>query len=416
LSAGWRRGVSFLDRGEVDKQPPARGRNGRIRIQAMSGFDEIVDRHNTSSYKWERYKDRDVISMWVADMDFQSPPAVRKMLREKIDYGVFGYTMTPHELNEVTVAMLEREYGWRAETEWLDWLPGVVPGLHTSCRTLTGDNDAVLTATPVFFRFFEAQTFANRQTVKVPLACDDKLHYTLDYDALEAAMTPEVKVFQLCNPHNPVGRCYRRDELERLAEICLRHDLYVVSDEIHCGLVLDEDRRHVPFASLSPEVAARTITLYSPSKTYNTPGLNCGFAVIPDPELHARFRRVMRGMIHGVNQMGYYAALAAYRDCGDWLRELKQYLRGNRDLLEKTVRGLGLSMPHVEATYLGWIDIRALGLEQPVTYFEEHGLGFNNGADFGQPGFVRINFACPRPQLRKALERFSAAVAAAGKR
>lgn len=381
----------------------------------MIDFDIAVERRNTSSAKWDRYRDRlDILPMWMADMDFKSPPPVTEALRRRVDHGVFGYTTPPDELLATVIAMFKRDYGWDVAPEWLLWFPGVVPGLHTACRALTTGTEMLMTATPIFFRFFEVAAFAGRHMVRVPMRQDGTGRYALDFEALERAITPAVKMFLLCNPHNPVGRVYTRDELERLAEICCRHNLIIVSDEVHCGLVLDEDKRHLPIASLAPEIARRTVTLMSPSKTYNTPGLGCAFTVIPDPMTRLKMQQVMRGMVPLLNALGYAASLAAYRDCAQWHRELMACLRRNRDLLEQTVSATPcLSMPHVEATYLGWIDVRALHLEQPVAHFERFGIGLSDGADFGQPGFVRINFACPLPQLKTALERLTAAATSA---
>ena len=219
-------------------------------------------------------------------------------------------------------------------------------------------------------------------------------------------MSPRTRALLLCSPHNPTGRVWTRDELQRLAAFAQRHDLVVVSDEIHCGLVLDADKRHIPFATLGEDAAARTVTLMSASKTFNTPTLGCAFAIASNPDLRARLRRTMAGIVHHVGGLGFVATLAAFRDGRDWHLALLDYLRGNRDLVERELATMpGLRSWHVEATYLAWIDARDLDTPNPLRRFEEAGVGLYDGALFGTPGFLRLNFACPRPLLQEALRR-----------
>ncbi|MCX8145367.1 MAG: PatB family C-S lyase [Azovibrio sp.] len=378
----------------------------------MADFDfaPAPARRGTVSIKWGKYAGRDVLPLWVADMDFPAPPAVLDALRARIEHGVFGYGAPSPALMESVLAHLEREYGWQVEPDWLVWLPGLVTGLNVACRTVAGD---VLTTPPVYPPFFSAPAFAERRLQRAELALRDGC-WQIDWAALEAASTPSTELLLFCHPHNPVGRCWRREELEQLAEFALQRELIVCSDEIHCGLVLDEGRRHLPFATLAPELAARSITLMAPSKTFNIPGLGCAFAVIPDAALRRRFSRAMAGIVPHVNVLGLAACEAAYRDCGDWHRALLAQLRQNRDQLEAAVAGLpGLAMSHVEATYLGWIDARGLGLADPAAHFEAHGLGLSDGAEFGAPGWVRFNFGCTAATLATALVRLRAAVESA---
>jgi cystathionine beta-lyase len=248
---------------------------------------------------------------------------------------------------------------------------------------------------------------------RAELACTDA-GWRFDQNALKSALTAATRLFLLCHPHNPVGRCWSREELLTLATFADANDLVVCSDEIHCGLVLDADKRHIPFASLSPEAARRSITLMAPSKTFNIPGLGCAFAVISDAKLRHRFERAMAGIVPHVNVLGLAACEVAYRDSGDWHRELIAYLRTNRNLVMAAVNlENGVKMQPVEATYLAWIDVRKLGLAKPAAHFEAHGLGLSDGADFGAPGWLRLNFGCPRSTLEEALKRFSAACRAA---
>ena len=385
----------------------------------MNTFDTPIDRRGSDSIKWSKYAGRDILPLWVADMDFAAPPAVLAALHRRIEHGVFGYGGPWPSLVESVLTHLETEYSWQIEPEWIVWLPGLVTGLNVACRAVDGE---VLTATPIYPPFLSAPHFSGRKLNRAELACtDDSWHF--DQNALKAALTADTRLFLLCHPHNPVGRCWNRDELLDLASFAEENDLIVCSDEIHCGLILDADKRHIPFASLSPETAKRSITLMAPSKTYNIPGLGCAFAVIPDAGLRRRFQQAMNGIVPHVNVLGLAACEAAYRDCTEWHRELLAYLAGNRDRLTAATQGDFLrgavnagkrvKMSHVEATYLAWIDVRQLGLAQPAAHFEAHGLGLSDGADFGAPGWLRLNFGCPRSTLEEALKRFSNACQAA---
>ncbi len=373
-------------------------------------FDTPIDRRNTASEKWDKYAGRDILPMWVADMDFRSPPAVIKALQERVEHGVFGYTAPPRELVETVVTMLQREYGWHIREEWLVWLPGLVCGLNVACRAVGEAGDGVATFTPVYPPFLSAPKLSGRELVSVPLVCEGE-KWQMDLAALERAITPRTRLLLLCSPHNPVGRVWTREEQLELAEFAERHNLIVCSDEIHAGLVLDEDKRHVPFATLSPETARRTITLHAPSKTWNIPGLGCSFAVILDDGLRRLFRHAMAGIVPHVNLLGYTAALAAYRDGEGWRQALLGYLRENRDLVLHAIDAMpSLRTWPVEATYLAWIDARGLGSDDPAAFFEQAGVGLSDGGPFGAPGYVRLNFGCPRPLLQSALDRMQLAV------
>jgi len=246
--------------------------------------------------------------------------------------------------------------------------------------------------------------------ITVPLAVEGG-RYVFNFEGIGKAETERTRMFLLCNPQNPTGRVFTRGELERLAAVCLEREVVICSDEIHCGLVLDEDARHISIAALDEEIARHTITLLAPSKTYNLPGLGCSFAVVPDPGLRSRFTKVMNGIVPHVNALGFTAALAAYRDSEDWRLALIDYLKENRDLVEEFVSQTpGMSMHHVEATYLAWIDCRELGVKDSAALFEDFGVGLSDGCDFGSPGFVRLNFGCPRSTLKEALQRMERAV------
>jgi len=374
-------------------------------------FDTIIDRSNTGSEKWDRFQGREVIPLWVADMDFRSPPAVMAALHERIEHGVFGYTHPPQGLVEAVLEHLERDFCWQVQPDWLVWLPGLVCGLNVLSRAVGEAGDEVITFTPVYPPFMSAPTLSQRSTVKVPLILDGG-RWVADLEALERAITSRTKLLLLCSPHNPVGRAWNRDELQQFADVAERHDLVIGSDDIHAGLILDEGTRHLPIAALSPETARRTITLLAPSKTYNIPGLGCSFAVVSDQVLRKSFIKAAGRIVPHVNLLGYTAAEAAYRHGEGWRQALLAYLRGNRDLVESAIRNMpGLAMTHVEATYLAWIDTRAAGLGNPGTFFENAGVGLSNGADFDAAGFVRLNFGCSRILLKDALMRMEAALA-----
>ena len=376
----------------------------------MSSFDTPIDRRGSDSFKWGKYAGRDILPLWVADMDFAAPPAVLDALHRRIEHGVFGYGGPWPSLTESVLAHLQGEYGWSIEPEWLVWLPGLVTGLNVACRAVDGE---VLTATPIYPPFLSAPHFSGRKLNRVDLALDNN-RWQWDMAAVQQATTAATRLFLFCHPHNPVGRCWSRDELLALADYAERNDLVVCSDEIHCGLILDADKRHIPFASLSPAAAQRSITLLAPSKTFNIPGLGCAFAVIPNPALRRRFEQAMHGIVPHVNVLGLAACEAAFRHGGDWQRELIAYLRGNRDRVAATMDSLpGVRMAPVEATYLAWIDVRDLRLAKPAAHFEAHGIGLSDGADFGAPGWLRLNFGCPRATLDEALTRFERAVRAA---
>jgi cystathionine beta-lyase len=376
----------------------------------MSPFDTLIDRSTSDSIKWRKYAGRDVLPLWVADMDFAAPPPVQAALHRRIEHGVFGYGGPWPSLTEAVLDHLAGEYDWAIKAEWMVWLPGLVTGLNVACRTVEGE---VLSATPVYPPFLSAPRHAGRTLRRIELELHDD-RWQWPENGLENASTGGNSLFLLCHPHNPVGRCWSREELLDLAEQARRRDLIVCSDEIHCGLVLDTDKQHIPFASLSEDAARRSITLMAPSKTFNIPGLGCAFAVIPDAGLRRRFLRAMEGIVPHVNVLGLAACEAAYRDSGDWHAELLDYLRCNRERVFAAVNAQkGAKIYPVEATYLAWIDVRDLGLADPAAHFEAHGLGLSDGRDFGAPGWLRLNFGCPRSTLDEALERFAKGCAAA---
>ncbi len=379
-------------------------------MQMANEFDRQVDRRNTSSLKWEKYGDSDILPMWVADTDFISPPAIMKALHERIDHGVFGYTNTPDELIQLVIERMQSHYQWTVEQDWLIWLPGLVCGLNLACRAVGSSGDTVLSPKPIYPPFMSSPRLSDRQLLSVPL-CEQEGRWVLDLDALDQLITPDTKMLLFCNPQNPGGSVYRREELEQLAKLVVKHDLIVCSDEIHCDLILEPGLQHIPLGSISEEMAARTITLMAPSKTYNIAGLACAFAIIPDRNLRKRFHDVMKGIVPDVNLLGFTAAIAAYRDGDEWNRSQLNYLRENRDYLVGEINQIpGLKLGPVEATYLAWIDVSGAKLDNPAHFFEQAGVGLSPGRDFGDDRFMRLNFGCTRSTLEEAVRRIRRAI------
>ena len=375
----------------------------------MFDFDTPVNRENSSSLKWDKYKGRDIIPMWVADMDFMSPPEVIDAIKQRADHGVFGYTVPPQSLTEAVIKMIENEFSWQIKPDWIVWLPGLVTGINVTCRTVGSKQDSVLVNVPAYPPFLSAPQLSGKELITAPLTQGEK--WEPDFEALNKAVRTNTSLFILCNPHNPTGRIFSKEELSDIASFCIKHNLIICSDEIHNGLILDKDKQHIPIASLSPETAERTITLMAPSKTYNIPGLGISFAIISNSDLRKKFAKTMEGIVPHVNVMGFTAGEAAFRYGYEWHVKLLDYLRKNRDITESYVKSIpGLLISHTEATYLAWIDATGIPVKDPAAFFEDAGTGLADGRDFGFPGFVRLNFGCPESVLLKGLERMKKAV------
>lgn len=371
-------------------------------------FDAPVERRGTWSTRWERYPG-DVIPLWVADTDFPAPPPVLAALRRRLDHGVLGYSVQPTVLRDAVIARMQRLYGWRIEPEWLVFVSGVVPGLHLAARHLMRPDQHALVPMPVYHHLKKSLELAQRAHTDVPLVLSNG-RWVWDESALAAAVRPQSRLLMLCNPQNPGGTIFTRGELARLAAFAEKHGLVICSDEIHAEILLDEGKPHVPIASVSPEASRRTVTLISPNKAFGFPGAGCAFAVIEDAALRKAFSADHHATVHDASVFGYEAALAAARDCDDWLAAQLAYLRANRDLVEREIAAMpGLKMAHVEATYLAWIDASGLGVADPHKHFLDHGVAMSPGSQFGDARFVRLNFGTRRALLKQALERISSA-------
>ncbi len=379
-------------------------------------FDRSPSRRGTDSLKWRRYGA--ALPLWVADMDFAAPEPVLEALCERVAHGVFGYGAPPDALTEILCTRMAERYGWAVTPEHIVYLPGLVSGLNVACRAVGEPGDDVLVQTPVYPPFLSAPSHQARHLAVAELCAerrDGRLRYTFDDDAFAAAIGPRTRLFILCHPHNPVGRAFDADELNRLATLCERRDLTICSDEIHGDLLLD-GRRHMPLAASVPGIADRCITLMAPSKTFNIAGLGVSFAIIQNSALRQRFKQAMRGIVPDANILGLIAAEAAYRDGEEWLRALLDYLSANRDyLVEFVARRLpGVATTVPEATYLAWLDCRNAGIPgNPHEFFLNNaGVALNDGGTFGAggEGFVRLNFGCSRALLTEALEQMQTAL------
>ncbi|MEZ0396766.1 MAG: MalY/PatB family protein [Anaerolineales bacterium] len=392
---------------------------------ASYDFDRLIDRRSTNSLKWRRYE-ADVLPLWVADMDFSAPPPVLEALRQAVEHGVFGYAAPTVELAETVAGRMQRLYGWRVTPEMVVATPGVVSAFAAAARAVCQPGQGILIQPPIYPPFLSVHATAGLVRQDAPLvqvSHSQYVEYEIDWEIFDRAFRAggvSTGMFLLCNPHNPTGQIYSPQDLGRMADLCLRHGALICSDEIHSELLLGGSR-HTPIAALDPAIAARTITLIAPSKTFNIAGLFCGFAIIPDEDLRIRYRKALEMMTLHVNSLGLVAAQAAFSGaCDDWLVALNRYLTANRDDLADFVgrRLPGVRTTFPSATYLAWLDctdlIRTGRIQgSPHQFFlQQARVALNEGAEFGPggEGFVRLNFGCPRVTLTEALERMAGAL------
>ena len=372
-------------------------------------FDTIIDRVETRSTKWLKFDDPDILPMWVADMDFQCPPEVIDAIKNRADQGIYGYTERPIELTSLLQQRLAKRSGWEIDPEWVTWMPGVVVGLNVACRTTLSPGDIAMVPSPIYRPFVYATDNMNRGMLKTDLI-NVQGRLELDYESIDELINEEVKMFFFCNPHNPGGTMFKKEEIKKLVDICEKNKTIICADEIHSDLLFETNRKHIHLAQTNEYAANNSITLMSPTKTFNMQGLPCGAAIIPNPELRQEFRRNMRGIAAHIGVFAYTAAEAAYRHGEPWYQALMEYLIENRNLVRNEIGKIeGLSLYGPEATYLAWIDCSDSGLDDPSDFFINAGVGVHRGDYFGDNKFVRLNFGCPRSRLEEALSRIKKA-------
>lgn len=385
-------------------------------------FDEIIDRRNTRSYKWDQvgplFGDENILPLWVADMDFYSPPAVQKAMQKRLDIGIYGYSIRHNEYFESIISWFNRRHNWSIKQNWIVDVPSVVTTLSLAVELYTEPGDAVVLQSPVYYPFYDVIKDNNRVVARNPMRIVND-RYEMDFDHLEQLFKDGAKLLLLCNPHNPGGRVWERSVLEQVAQLAIQYGVIVVSDEIHCDLTYD-GFPHTPFASLSEEVADITITALAATKTFNMPGLHTSFAVISNEKLRVKFdKRVKALSIHMANHFAQDAVQAAYNEGEQWLDELKVYVKSNYDFaVEYLAKHAPMIKPlNSEGTYLLWLDCRAIS-EKPAELkelmYKQAKVAFNEGSTYGEEGagWLRINLACPRSVLVQALQQFTEAIAA----
>lgn len=373
-------------------------------------FDTVIPRKGTGCIKFDRRPELD--PFWVADMDFASAPAILDALHARVDHGVFGYAQVHEGLTEAIRGYLKDCRGVELKDDQLTHLGGLVPALSLAARAFCESGDEVMTCTPVYYPFLNVHKDAGAKLLTVDHVFEND-RWEFDWAKMEETVTERTKIFLLCNPQNPLGRVFTEEEIIRLAEFCETHDLVLVSDEIHCDLILEADQKHYSALNLPERFLKRVVAMFSPSKTWNIAGLGYAFAIIPDDSLLRRFQTTRGYTLAEINALSYYAAEAAYRDGEEWRVALIDYLKSNRDVLVRFVTDEceGLSIRSPDATYLAWIDARGLGVPNPAKFFEEKaGLFLSDGEPFGWAGYVRFNFACPKQRMLEGLGKMKAAV------
>lgn len=383
-------------------------------------FDEAPCRENTNCLKWDKREEvfgkTDVIPMWIADMDFTTPPFIIKALRERLDHEILGYSYRPDSYFEAFINWVSELHGWEISREWIEFSPGVVPALNLCTHAYTSPGDEIIIQPPVYPPFFGAVNDHGRKLVFNPLV-DTEQGFRIDFEGLRKVITPKTRMLILSNPHNPVGRVWTLEELTELAEICHDRRIVILSDEIHSDLVLP-GARHIPLASVSQKAASVTVTCMAPSKTFNLAGLSTSSMIISDPGLMEKFRKTLVGLhLHLGNIFGNVASEAAYTHGREWLEQLMNYIEGNVDLVINFCRErLPVIRPvRPEATYMIWLDCRAMernSQELNRFFVEEAGVGMNEGSRFGPggEGFMRMNLACPKATVVRALEQIENAI------
>jgi cystathionine beta-lyase len=370
-------------------------------------LDTVFERHGTDSKKWSLYPE-DVLPMWVADMDFPVADPILQALHKRLQHPLLGYGVAQDNLRQTVVRYLWERYAWRVQPEELVFLPGVEPGFNMALNALVAADAGVVLQTPNYAPLSHAPNHWQQPCIELPFKANAQGEYHTDIAALQNLLA-KAGALLLSNPHNPLGKVFSGEELHMIGEACVTHDVLIISDEIHADILFD-GRRHIPIASLSPQIAHRTVTLMSASKAYNIAGLKTAFAVIQNQTLRKRFNAGRLGLVDSVNVLGLEATRAAYGECGEWLGQVNAYLQANRDYLAEALKtrlpGIVMHLP--QSTYLAWLDCSALGLENPQKFFLNNArVGLSAGTEFGDDcqQFVRLNFGCPRALLEEGLAR-----------
>ena len=373
-------------------------------------FDQIIPRKDTHSTKWLKFSDEDVLPMWIADMDFACPSVITNAMTQRIDQGIFGYTDTPSDLTEVFVRKVYENTEWKIQDDWVVWIPGGVVGLNVSCKTVLAPGEMAMVPSPIYAPFTEAPENMERGFVKNYLV-DSNGRLEFDLEAIETILTEDTKMFFLCNPHNPGGTVFSKQEIEKISSICEERKIIVCSDEIHSDLILEEGLKHVPFASLNKYNEEHSITIMGPCKTYNLAGFPIAAAIIPNEELREDFVRNTKGIVAHIDSIAFVAAEAAYSKGDIWHSELLDYLKFNRKILSERINKIeGISLKGPEAGFLAWIDCRNSEISNPAEFFiNEAKVGVHDGAWFGNKDYVRLNFGCPSSLLEDAISRIEKA-------
>ncbi len=383
-------------------------------------FDKQINREGTDSFKYDGlemlFGKSDLAPFWVADMDFACPPAVTDALKARVDHPIYGYTLIPDRWYESIISWNSRRHGWNIKKEQISFTPGIVPGLSLLTDAVTNPGDKILIQTPVYHPFYHIVEGHERTLVKNSLVADETGYYHIDFEDLEEKLADDVKMMILCHPHNPVGRDWNDEELTKMVQLCAKYDVILVSDEIHADLIVGE-RKHLVTANIQGHKLPKMVTCMAASKTFNLGGLFTAYMVFQEEELKAKFDMISERYHLFANLFGVLALEKAYEGGEEWLEELLTYLRGNilfvKDFLAQNIPGVTFREP--EATYLLWLDFRALELdheELKTMMIEEAGLALNSGVDFGEEGdgFMRLNVACPQEMLKKALQRLQKVV------
>jgi cystathionine beta-lyase len=386
----------------------------------MSNFDQIIDRKNTKCYKWDYNKEifgkEELLSMWVADMDFQAPQEVLVILQKRVDHGIFGYTGLTGSFYASIINWMKKRFNWKIDQEWIVTTPGIVPAINFAIQTYTKKGDKILVQTPVYYPFFTSTENNERTLVVSQLKLSDS-YYKMDFTDLERKLADDVKMMILCSPHNPVGRVWKFNELQKVSKLCFKYNVLLISDEIHSDLIIGENK-HIPIPTISKDIANNSLTMFAPSKTFNVAGLSLSYVIIPNKKIRVKFQKTILNLgLHGGNVFGIEALEASYRYGQKWLDELLNYIEDNYTFVQQYLQN---NIPRIktikmEGTYLLWLDCSELRLSQKELvslFINKAKLALNDGSKFGKGGngFMRMNLGCSRRLIEQALDRLAIAI------